>query len=234
MFWDKKDQKTLSNDAVTQALGAPDWLSGVRVEENGRVTLIIEADPNDMERAETLKIEAEARAMSLEGVSEVNAVLTAQRQPGQSQPQSDSAPLATHASPRRVRKGRSPVGTSHPSQANLSRRRKSRQSRESPAFWSLPAPKAASASPRFPSISPRALPNRGCGLDCWMPTFTALRFRPCWASLKQVRRPLRANKLVPVSAHGIETLSIGYLTDPDSPMIWRGTDCPVCDYPNAE
>ncbi|MEC7291434.1 MAG: Mrp/NBP35 family ATP-binding protein, partial [Pseudomonadota bacterium] len=30
------------------------------------------------------------------------------------------------------------------------------------------------------------------------------------------------NKLVPVSAHGIETLSIGYLTDPDSPMIWRG------------
>ncbi len=29
-------------------------------------------------------------------------------------------------------------------------------------------------------------------------------------------------KLVPIKAHGIETLSIGYLTDADAPMIWRG------------
>ena len=29
-------------------------------------------------------------------------------------------------------------------------------------------------------------------------------------------------KLVPVEAHGMKTLSIGYLSDPDSPMIWRG------------
>ena len=29
-------------------------------------------------------------------------------------------------------------------------------------------------------------------------------------------------KLVPVEAHGMKTLSIGYLSDPDAPMIWRG------------
>ncbi|MEM0985449.1 MAG: Mrp/NBP35 family ATP-binding protein [Pseudomonadota bacterium] len=29
-------------------------------------------------------------------------------------------------------------------------------------------------------------------------------------------------KLIPVSAHGMQTLSIGYLSDPDAPMIWRG------------
>ena len=29
-------------------------------------------------------------------------------------------------------------------------------------------------------------------------------------------------KLVPVEAHGLKTLSIGYLSDPDAPMIWRG------------
>ena len=78
MFWDKKDQKTLSDDMIRQALGQPDWLSGVKIDESGTVTLIIEADPADMERAETLKIEAEARAMSLEGVTDVRAVLTAQ------------------------------------------------------------------------------------------------------------------------------------------------------------
>ena len=79
MFWDKKDQKALDNDSVKAALGDPDWLSGVRIAEDGRVTLIIEADPADMERAETLKIEAESRTMSLDGVSDVQAVLTAQR-----------------------------------------------------------------------------------------------------------------------------------------------------------
>jgi ATP-binding protein involved in chromosome partitioning len=31
-----------------------------------------------------------------------------------------------------------------------------------------------------------------------------------------------AKKLVPVEAHGMKTLSIGYLSDPDAPMIWRG------------
>ena len=29
-------------------------------------------------------------------------------------------------------------------------------------------------------------------------------------------------KLIPVEAHGMKTLSIGYLSDPDAPMIWRG------------
>ena len=29
-------------------------------------------------------------------------------------------------------------------------------------------------------------------------------------------------KLKPVEAHGIHSLSIGYLSDPDAPMIWRG------------
>ncbi|HRK66045.1 MAG TPA: Mrp/NBP35 family ATP-binding protein, partial [Hyphomonas sp.] len=31
-----------------------------------------------------------------------------------------------------------------------------------------------------------------------------------------------AKKLVPVEAHGMKTLSIGYLSDTDAPMIWRG------------
>ena len=31
-----------------------------------------------------------------------------------------------------------------------------------------------------------------------------------------------SKKLVPVIAHGMKTLSIGYLSDPDAPMIWRG------------
>jgi ATP-binding protein involved in chromosome partitioning len=31
-----------------------------------------------------------------------------------------------------------------------------------------------------------------------------------------------SKKLLPVVAHGMKTLSIGYLSDPEAPMIWRG------------
>jgi len=221
MFWDKKDQKTLSNDAVTQALGAPDWLSGVRVEENGRVTLIIEADPNDMERAETLKIEAEARAMSIEGVSEVNAVLTAQRQPGQSQPQSDPAPLATHASPRRVRKGarlsEQAIHQSQPQQTS--------QIAPIPGITRILVVASAKGGVGKSTVSVNlaasfAKQGLRVGLldaDIYGPSIPTMLGV---ADASPETAP--GNKLVPVSAHGIETLSIGYLTDPDSPMIWRG------------
>ena len=29
-------------------------------------------------------------------------------------------------------------------------------------------------------------------------------------------------KVIPVEAHGIKTMSIGYMADPDAPMVWRG------------
>ena len=46
MFWDKKARKTLSEETIRSTLGNPDWLSGVKLSENGEVTLVIEADPS--------------------------------------------------------------------------------------------------------------------------------------------------------------------------------------------
>lgn len=223
MFWDKKDQKTLSDDAVTQALGAPDWLSGVRVDENGRVTLIIEADPNDMERAETLKIEAEARAMSIEGVTEVQAVLTAQRAPGETPPAPAPKPsgLATHASPRRVRKGarlsEEAVSQGQPQQ--------SAQIAPIPGISRILVVASAKGGVGKSTVSVNlaasfAKQGLRVGLldaDIYGPSIPTMLGV---ADASPGTHP--DNKLLPVSAHGIETLSIGYLTDPDSPMIWRG------------
>ena len=61
MFWDKKERKQLSDATIRTALGSPDWLSGVRIGENGQVTLIIETQADDLEAAEAIRIEAEAR-----------------------------------------------------------------------------------------------------------------------------------------------------------------------------
>jgi ATP-binding protein involved in chromosome partitioning len=222
MFWDKKDQKTLSEDAVTQALGAPDWLSGVRIGENGRVTLIIEADPNDMERAETLKIEAEARAMSIEGVAEVQAVLTAQRAPGATPPPTPApSGLKTHASPRRVRKGarlsEEAVSQGQPQQ--------SAQIAPIPGISRILVVASAKGGVGKSTVSVNlaasfAKQGLRVGLldaDIYGPSI------PTMVGVADASPGTHPdNKLLPVSAHGIETLSIGYLTDPDSPMIWRG------------
>lgn len=221
MFWDKKDQKSLSEDAIRQALGQPDWLSGVKIDESGRVTLIIEADPEDMERAETLKIEAEARAMSLNGVTDVRAVLTAQRAPGQSAPAPTPASLKTHGSPRRVRKGArlsdEAVNQGQPQQAA--------QIAPIPGITRILVVASAKGGVGKSTVSVNlaasfAKQGLRVGLldaDVYGPSIPTMLGV---ADASPGTAP--ENKLVPVSAHGIETLSIGYLTDPDSPMIWRG------------
>ena len=221
MFWDKKDQKTLSDDTIRQALGAPDWLSGVRIDDSGSVTLIIEADPNDMERAETLKVEAEARAMSIDGVSDVRAVLTAQRAPGATAPAPQPTSLKTHASPRRIRKGarlsEEAISQGQPQQAA--------QIAPIPGISRILVVASAKGGVGKSTVSVNlaasfAKQGLRVGLldaDIYGPSVPTMLGV---ADASPGTNP--DNKLVPVSAHGIETLSIGYLTDPDSPMIWRG------------
>lgn len=221
MFWDKKDHKMLSEDTIKEALGNPNWLSGVRIGENGRVTLIIEADPADMERAETLKIEAESRAMSLDGVSDVQAVLTAQRAAGDTTPPPSNPSLKTHASPRRVRKG-----------ARLSDEALN-QGKPQQAAKIAPIPgisrilvvasakggvgKSTVSVNLAASFAKQGLKVGLLDADIYGPSV------PTMLGVSDASPGTTPeNKLVPVSAHGIETLSIGYLTDPDSPMIWRG------------
>ena len=221
MFWDKKDQKTLSEDTIRQALGSPDWLSGIRLDDSGTVTLIIEADPSDLERAETLKIEAEARAMSIDGVTDVKAVLTAQRVPGEAPPSPQPSSLKTHASPRRVRKGArlsdEAVNQGQPQQAA--------QIAPIPGISRILVVASAKGGVGKSTVSVNlaasfAKQGLRVGLldaDIYGPSIPTMLGV---ADASPGTTP--ENKLVPVSAHGIETLSIGYLTDPDSPMIWRG------------
>ena len=43
MFWDKKPASPLNEAVIRDALGHPDWLLGVRLGPNGRVTAVIAA-----------------------------------------------------------------------------------------------------------------------------------------------------------------------------------------------
>lgn len=221
MFWDKKEQNSLSDEFIRAALGAPEWLSGVKIGDNGRVTLIIEADPSDMERAETLRIETEARVMGLDGVTDVNAVLTAERAPGSAPTQPQRPPLQTHPKPQRVRKG----ARLSEQALNQGSPQKSAQIAPIPGISRILVVASAKGGVGKSTVSVNlaasfAKQGLRVGLldaDIYGPSIPTMLGV---ADASPGTNP--DNKLVPVRAHGIETLSIGYLTDPDSPMIWRG------------
>ncbi|MEO1304397.1 MAG: Mrp/NBP35 family ATP-binding protein [Pseudomonadota bacterium] len=220
MFWDKKERNSLSDATIRAALGTPDWLSGVRIGDEGRVTLIIEADSSDLQTAEARRLEAEALAVQIDGVSEVKSVLTSEAEPGASDPAS-VPPLATHGASRRVRKG----------------------ARLSDEALNQGQPEQTAQIPPVPGISRIlviASAKGGVGKSTVAVNLAASYARqglrvgildadiygpsiPTMLGVTDTSPATNADgKLVPVAAHGIETLSIGYLTDPDAPMIWRG------------
>ncbi len=221
MFWDKKDRKPVTDATIRSALGAPDWLSGVRIADDGRVTLIIEADPSDLERAEALRVEAEARAMQIEGVADVATVLTAEAKGGRTPPPAPSAALPTHASPRRVRKG------ARLSSEALSQGQPDRQSEISaiPGITRILVVASAKGGVGKSTVSVNlaasfAKQGLRVGLldaDIYGPSIPTML-----GVADQSPGTNPDKKLIPVRAYGIETLSIGYLTDTDAPMIWRG------------
>jgi ATP-binding protein involved in chromosome partitioning len=220
MFWDKKDRKTVSDATIRSALGTPDWLSGVRITDDGQVILIIEADPNDLERSETRRVEAEATVMGLAGVWDVKSVLTSEAPAGTSNAGSASD-LQTHSSPRRVRKG------ARLSDEALSQGQPDQVAQIAPIPGISRILVVASAKGGVgkstvsvnlaASFAKQGLRVGLLDADIFGPSI------PTMLGVGEASPETNADgKLVPILASGIETLSIGYLTDPDAPMIWRG------------
>ena len=79
MFGSKEKSRRKLARQVQDALGAPDWLESVDVDDTGRVILVLLADPADTAGAEARRIEAEGRAELVAGVHAVTSILTAQK-----------------------------------------------------------------------------------------------------------------------------------------------------------
>ena len=221
MFWDKKDRKSVTDATIRAALGAPEWLSGVRISDDGRVTLIIEADPANLEISEALRLEAEAKAMQIEGVSEVVSVLTAQADTASSQPAEPAAGLATHSSPNRPRQGARLSG------AALSQGQPQQAAQIAPidgisrilvvASAKGGVGKSTVSANLAASFAKQGLRVGLLDADVYGPSIPTML-----GVSDQSPADSPDKKLIPVRAHGIAALSIGYLTDTNAPMIWRG------------
>lgn len=221
MFRRKQRQSGSLEQRIRDALGSPDWLQGIRIRDGGVVTLVLDGDPDDLAASETRRIEAEARTMNVDGVSDVRAMLTAERAPGSTPPTSQPP---------------------HPSPPKPGHRRVSKGARLSDEALSQGQP-GENQTDKIPGISRIlvvASAKGGVGKSTvavnLAAAFAKLGLKtglldadiygpsaPTMLGTTDASPETDANgKLIPVEAHGIRSLSIGYLSDPDAPMIWRG------------
>ncbi len=212
MFKPKAKRAETLEKSIRAALGDPVWLAGIRLSDGGRVTLVIEADPADLQGAEARRLDAESRVRAVHGVSEVDTVLTARATP---------RPETPRPRPQRIRKG------ARLSDAALS------QGAPGPR----PSPPKVDGVARILAVASAkggvgkstvavnlavALAKAGnsiglLDIDVFGPSI------PTMLGATAAQPDTRPDKkLEPVPAFGLKTMSIGYLSDQDAPMIWRG------------
>lgn len=232
MFGSKQKTREKLAAAITEALGTANWLESVSVDDAGKALLVIRAEPGAEDVAEHRRIEAENYAARIPGITAVRSVLTAEKAAGghshshgHSHGHAHSGAPAPAGSPvaglRRVTKG-----------ARLSDEAVS-QGVPGPAQGLKPVPgidrilvvasakggvgKSTVAVNLAAAMAKAGMRVGLLDADIYGPSIPTML-----GTVAAEPATSAAKKLLPVEAHGMKTLSIGYLSDPDAPMIWRG------------
>lgn len=190
-------------DAITdpltrQGLASAGRVSGLSVTQEGAVRFVIEAPPGAEAVFGPLRDAAEAAVRAIPGVENVIAALTAP------------------TSGVRVAKGAPPPST--PQQTTP------RQAEGVPGVGAILAVSSAKGGVGKSTVAVNlacALAKRGLAVglldaDVYGPSL------PTLLGLERADPERRGEKLIPITAHGLKTMSIGFIVDVDAPMVWRG------------
>jgi ATP-binding protein involved in chromosome partitioning len=177
---------------------------------DGKVFFSITVDAAAVKAWESVRAQAETAARAVPGVTSVLVALTAERAGG-SAPQRQAAPQVPPAAAR-PRQGAAPGGHAAPSPAGI------------PGVAAIIAVASGKGGVGKSTTAVNlALGLRDLGLkvgildaDIYgpsMPKLLAIREKP---------QTVGGNRLKPIERHGMPVMSIGFLIEEETPMIWRG------------
>jgi ATP-binding protein involved in chromosome partitioning len=177
-------------------------IAGLVVRPDGKVGFVLETNSGAVD--EPLRKAAEAAVASVPGVAAVTAVLTAEATTGARATQVRPPPQSP------VPKAPAP----QPQTPQVSR----------PARGIIAVASAKGGVGKSTVATNLAVAAARSGLRVGL--LDADVFGPSLPTMMGTvgKRPTLtpAKKMVPIMAHGVATISIGYLVDPDNPIVWRG------------
>ncbi|MFC7291869.1 Mrp/NBP35 family ATP-binding protein [Hirschia litorea] len=198
---------------------------------DAKIGFILEIDGGPSPLADSLKQKAEKAVLDIDGIEAVTVIMTSHSDRPQARAPSpektaQNAPLASGAS-RRMQKGdnvaaqdsKRPVPAGGPSKAAPPERAKI------PGVNAMIAIASAKGGVGKSTVTSNlAIACAQLGLkvgildtDVYGPSLPTM-----FGTAKTSPEQGKDGKLIPIEAHGIKTMSIGYLADTDAPMIWRG------------
>jgi ATP-binding protein involved in chromosome partitioning len=168
--------------------------------DDGRVRFALELANGAREQAEALLDAAKAAAAAVDGVTSVSAVATAPAPPPAGNPSSHSNPLGMKQKPRIEEAAQTLTGVKH--------------------IIAVASGKGGVGKSTLSANLAVALARQGfkTGLldaDIYGPS------APTLFGLKG-KADVRDGKIIPFEAHGVRTMSIGLIVDPEQALAWRG------------
>ena len=189
--------RSISVEGAMVDLVATGMVSGIVIKD-GHIGFSLEIDPEDAEAIQPLRIAAENAVAALDGVLSASAMLTAHKKdaPVQQAPQSGH-PQSGHP--------QSGQGIMH-----------------QPATHVIAVASGKGGVGKSTTAINLALAIKAMGKSVGI--LDADIYGPSLPRLTGVTTKPKAegNKLIPIEAHGLKVMSIGFLMEEDAPTIWRG------------